>query len=206
MYRPKAFVVDDVAVLHRFIRERAFATIAVAKDGAVAFAYAPVVLDAAGALGAVRFHLAKSNPVAGAMDGERMFFSFTGPDAYISPDWYVSQGMVPTWNYVAVEGEGRAHRLSDGELRALLVDLSAAQEDELLPKKPWTLDKVPPERLAALTSAIVGFSVAFETLEGKFKLSQDKKPDDFEGVIKGLEARDDPASAAVAHAMRKGNK
>lgn len=205
MYRPSAFAVDDVATLHAFIRRRAFATIGVVVESRVLLAYAPVVLDADGALGAVRFHVAKSNPVAAVADGTPMLVSFTGPDAYVSPDWYVSQDLVPTWNYMAVEGEGWARVLPDADLRALLVDLSAEQERHLLPKKPWTVDKLPADRLAALTNAVAGFSVVFEKLEGKFKLSQDKLQEDRAGVIAGLEARNDTASVAVADAMRKSN-
>lgn len=195
-------MVDDVAALHAFIGNRPFATIGVVVESRVVLAYAPAVLDAGGALGTVRFHLAKNNPVAAVADGAPMQISFMGPDAYVSPDWYVSQGLVPTWNYMAVEGEGWARVLPDLELQALLVDLSAEQERQLLPKKPWTVDKLTADRLAALTNAIVGFSVMFEKLEGKFKLSQDKKPEDIEGVIAGLEARGDAASLAVAKAMR----
>jgi len=202
MYRPSAFAVDDIAVLHRFIRQRAFATIGIVQGGAVTFAYAPVVLDSAGALGAVRFHLAKSNPAAAVHDGVRVVLSFAGPDAYVSPDWYSSGGMVPTWNYLAVEGEGRARHLSDRELLELLADLSAEQEAKLLPKKPWTIDKVPAPKFEALAAAIAGFSVTFEKLEGKFKLSQDKKPEDFAGVVAGLEARGETSSHAIARAMR----
>jgi transcriptional regulator len=203
VYRPKAFAVDDVAALHAFIRRRAFATIGVVVESRVLLAYAPVVLDAGGAFGAVRFHLAKSNPVAAIADGAPMQISFIGSDAYVSPDWYVSQGLVPTWNYMAVEGEGWARVLPDADLRALLVDLSAEQERHLLPKKPWTVDKVPAERLAVLSNAVVGFSVVFEKLEGKFKLSQDKSQEDRAGVIARLEARGDSASLSVAAAMRK---
>ena len=65
MYRPPAFATDDMAALHDVIRKRVFATVAGAIDGAIAFSYAPVVLDAdAGLKGSVRFHLAAGNPVA----------------------------------------------------------------------------------------------------------------------------------------------
>ena len=87
MYRPKAFAVDDTQMLHGFIRGRAFATIAVAVNGAVAMAYAPIVLDSARRLGTVRFHLAKANPVATVADGTVATIAVSGPDAYISPDW-----------------------------------------------------------------------------------------------------------------------
>ena len=73
-----------------------------------------------------------------------------------------------------------------------------------MPKPPWLIDKVQPERTEALLNGIAGFSLAFQRLEGKFKLSQDKKQEDIEGVVAGLEARGDAASLAVAAAMRRG--
>jgi transcriptional regulator len=199
MYRPSAFALDDAAALHEAIRARALATVACVIDGAIAFAYAPVVLDAdVGPYGSARFHLAGNNPV-----GMPIMFSFLGPDAYVSPGWYDVPGRVPTWNYTAIEGRGIARRLDNDQLRQLLIDLSAAEESKLLPKKPWTIDKVPEEKMGALMSAIAGFSVCFETLEGKFKLSQNVTPEDAEGVMRGLIQRGDPAGRAIAKAMRE---
>jgi transcriptional regulator len=204
MYRPPAFATDDLAALHDAVRARVFATVACTIDGAIALAYAPVVLDAEdGPLGSVRFHLAAGNPVAAVPDGTAMVFSFLGPDAYVSPDWYETQGRVPTWNYITVEGRGAARRMDGGALRSLLVDLSAAEENKLLPKAPWTIDKVPEEKMGALLHAITGFSVRFETLEGKFKLSQNVTREDAEGVMRGLVRRGDPQSRAIAQAMRQ---
>ena len=203
MYRPRPFVVDDVAALHRFIRARTFATLAGIFDGAVQFAYAPMVLDQNdGEFGSLRFHLARANPLAALANGTRLRVSFTGPDAYVSPDWYESAAMVPTWNYIAVEGEGTVHRLETDGLRQLLIDLSAAEEEKLLPKKPWTVDKVPEQRMSGLLNAIVGFTLRLGRLEGKFKLSQDKSAPDIDGVLRGLDARGDAQSLAVARAMR----
>jgi transcriptional regulator len=201
MYRPRAFVEDDVAVLRDFIRERAFATVAMTINGAVHFAYTPVVLDGEG-LGRLRFHLAKANPVCTAADGAVLNFSFLGDDAYISPDWYDTQGRVPTWNYTAVEASGRARKLAREELLQLLVDISADQENRLLPKAPWKIEKVDATKLDGLLNAIDGFEVVLESLEGKFKLSQNVTDADKKGAIAGLEDRTDPRSLATARAMR----
>jgi transcriptional regulator len=204
MYRPAAFAVDDVSLLHDVIQKRVFATIAAVRDGVVVFAYAPVVLDAdAGPLGGVRFHLASGNPLAKMEDGARVLVSIMAEDAYVSPDWYRKIVTVPTWNYLAVEGEGAVRRTSREELRKLVIDLSAQEEEKLLPKAPWLIDKVPPQRVEALLNGIVGFSLPFERLQGKFKLSQDKSAEDIAGVIAGLEARGDAASMAVAKEMKK---
>jgi len=203
MYRPSAFAVDDVSVLHDVIRKRVFATIAAARDGAVAFAYAPVVLDSdAGPRGGIRFHLAIGNPLAKLEDDARVSVSVMAQDAYVSPDWYRQIVTVPTWNYIAVEGEGAVRRTSREELRKLVIDLSAQEEEKLRPKAPWLIDKVPPQRVEALLNGIVGFSLPFERLQGKFKLSQDKSAEDIAGVIAGLEARGDAASVAVAKSMK----
>ncbi len=182
---------------------RVFATIAITHESRVAFAYAPVVLDAQEGLGTIRFHLAKVNPVAGLANGARLSLSFAGPDAYISPDWYETRTLVPTWNYIAVEGEGTARGLDRDRLLELLTDLSAQEEDKLRPKAPWTIDKVPAVRLEAMLNAIAGFEVRLDRLQGKFKLSQDKGAADVAGVMRGLDARGDVASRAVATAMRR---
>ncbi len=201
MYRPRAFAVDDVALLRKFIRERTFATVALAVNGRVLFAYTPAVLDGDG-LGCLRFHLAKANPVCAAADGADLNISFLGGDAYISPDWYATQGRVPTWNYMAVEACGRARKLSREGLHKLLVDISADQENRLLPKPPWLIGKVGKSKLEGLLNAIEGFEVVLEKLEGKFKLSQNVGPADINGAIAGLEARGDARSAAIADAMK----
>jgi transcriptional regulator len=204
MYRPAAFAVDDPETLHGAMRRRVFATLAAIHDGVLRFAYAPVVVDADNStLGAVRFHLARNNPLAGLEDGARVSLSMIARDAYVSPDWYRTVVTVPTWNYIAVEGEGAVRRLARDELRALVVDLSTQEEARLAPKRPWTIDKVPEPRVDAMLNAIAGFALSFERLEGKFKLSQDKNPEDRDGVVEGLEGRGDPASIAVAEAMRE---
>jgi len=202
MYRPGPYIQDDIKALHAIIGERSFGLVAAVIDGTPQFAYAPVVIEDDGSRGTVRFHLARANPLA-QLNNVKVRLSVLGPDTYVSPDWYKTEGLVPTWNYIAVEGAGVMRQLDQPALRQLLVDLSADQEERLRPKKPWTIDKVPEQRMGALLAAIVGFSVAFETLEGKFKLSQDKKPEDFDGVVRMLEASDDAGARAVATAMRK---
>jgi transcriptional regulator len=201
MYRPPLFAVDDMAVLQNVIRRRVFATVAAVSQCGMCFAYAPVVFDSIGNKGTIRFHLARGNAMTGLADGARVAFSFIAADAYVSPDWYRTIATVPTWNYIAVEAEGVLRHTTPAELRQLVVDLSAQEEARLLPKPPWTLDKMPEERVAMLLNGIVGFAVELDRLEGKFKLSQDKKPEDVAGVITGLNARGDDANLFVAAAM-----
>jgi predicted FMN-binding regulatory protein PaiB len=122
--------------------------------------HVPVVLDAdRGELGSLRFHLARANPTSKALTDDReVLMVFVGPHTYVSPDWYATDNLVPTWNYAVVHGYGVPRTLDDAELRRLLDDLGATQESRL-PKTPWTRDKMPPELVDKMCKAIIGFEL-----------------------------------------------
>ena len=113
-------------------------TIAAAVGGRPFTAQAPVVvreLDFGEV--ALDFHLSRGNALAPFMvQGFRAVALATGPDAYVSPDWYGSEDQVPTWNYVSAEAEGLVAPLSDVEFVAQLDDLSAQEEARLGPRCP----------------------------------------------------------------------
>ncbi|RVT92696.1 FMN-binding negative transcriptional regulator [Sphingomonas crocodyli] len=188
---------SDVAAMQAFARDRSFAHLIVAgPDGPIA-AHAPLsVADD----GAIRFHLARTNPIAKHLDGGRLLAIVGGADFYVSPDWYAAKDSVPTWNYVAVEIEGIARRLTDAELVAQLDGLSAEHEARLVPKAPWTKDKMPEGRFDAMTKAIFGFAVDAPEWRGIRKLSQNKNAADRAGVIAALETTHPDHAALVAEA------
>ena len=97
-----------------------------------------------------------------------------GPDAYVSPDWYDGPDQVPTWNYIAVELEGPVRAMSEEGLIALLDDLSAANEARLLPKKPWTRDKMDAGKFQQMLGGITGFEMEVMAWRPTIKLSQNK--------------------------------
>ncbi len=199
VYAAPPFRSRDNAAALDFIRERSFATITAAQDGRVLVSHAPVFVIN----GALMFHLARANPmleVAGA--GGDITLIFTGPDAYVSPDWYTTPEMVPTWNYVRVVAGGRSRLLNDDELRGQVAAVSASHEVRLSPKPVWTMDKLSNARAAALFSAIRGVAVAVDRLDAVHKLSQNRSAEDRDGVIAGLDARGDTDSLAVAALMR----
>lgn len=100
-------------------------------------------------------HLVRSNPILRGLDTScPAVISVTGPDGYISPDWYGLADQVPTWNYVAVHLRGTLERRPEAELRALLDRQSAFFEARLAPKPPWIADKMPKEVLARMMRAI----------------------------------------------------
>jgi transcriptional regulator len=164
----------------------------------------PVVLDAQrGALGSLRFHLARANPTSKALaDKREVLMVFTGPHTYISPDWYANENLVPTWNYAVVHAYGTPRTVDETELRRLLDDMTASQEDGLA-KKPWTTDKMPSDLVDKLCKAIVGFDLLITELQGKWKLNQNRGADDRTGVVSALEKLGGESNLAVAGTMRK---
>jgi transcriptional regulator len=203
MYNPPHFSISDIGWMHEFIVHNPFATIATVIDGAVHFAYAPLVFDRTPApLGTVYFHLARSNPIASLANGAVVKVGLMGPHAYISPDWYDTPNQVPTWNYTAVEGSGCVQRLDETESLEYLTRLSVEQESYLAPKAPWSPDRLQPGTLKQMLLGIVWFRLPFDTLEGKAKLSQNRSQTDIGNVIAALRECGDEAGAAVAAAMQ----
>jgi transcriptional regulator len=196
MHPDRRFAWAGEEALLAFIAERAFCTIfSSAGEGAAVF-HVPVIVEGPARL---RFHVARSNRGAAALDGARVLLSCAGPDAYVSPDWYGTADQVPTWNYVAVEAEGPLRRLEEAELASLLDVLGEQHERRLAPKPPWTRDKMSAGRFDRLLKAIVGFELAVEGLRGTRKLGQNKTAGEMAGAIAGLEGA---GHVEVAELMR----
>lgn len=118
-------------------------------------------------------HLVRSNPIARAGGGNAVI-AVTGPDGYVSPDWYGVPDQVPTWNYVAVHLCGRLDPLPPEALSDLIDRQSAFFEDRLLPKPPWTASKMSGGVKDKMMRAILPFRLTIEAVEGTWKLNQNK--------------------------------
>ena len=161
-----------------FASDRGFGVLAVAGEaGAVGplLSHIPFLVEEEG--GAVHAHLVRSNPIARLLaKSERpAVLAVSGPDGYVSPDWYGPvPEQVPTWNYVAVHLRGALRLRPDEALRPHLDALSARLEEALRPKPPWRTSKVSPDRLASMMRAIVPVELAVETVDGTWKLNRNK--------------------------------
>ncbi|MBS0334675.1 MAG: FMN-binding negative transcriptional regulator [Proteobacteria bacterium] len=187
MHPAGIFQVAERAPLVARLRAQPFVTLAAAPDGRPRVAHAPVVARETGGGLALDFHLARGNALAPFLAGGfRAVAVSLGPDAYVSPDWYGAPDQVPTWNYLAVEAEGPVAAMDEAGLADLLDRLSAQEEAKLAPKPPWTRGKMGPGRFAALLRGIVGATLTVERLEGTFKFSQNKAPEQRAGVAAAL--------------------
>jgi len=202
MYVHPAFKADPAAMREHLVRQ-GFGTLVVLDGSRPIAVHVPFLYDPGpeGTAGTLELHVARANPIHAAIArNPEVLLTCQGPDAYISPDWYVSENQVPTWNYVSVHAAGRARPMDPSELRPHVDRLSALFE-ERLPKRPWTSDKMEPRRIEAMLNAIVGIVVTVESLEGQWKLGQHKGRPDHEGAVAGLRATGVPAAQAVADLM-----
>ena len=206
MYIPDHFALSDTREIHAIMAAHPLATLIANVAGSPEASPVPVLVDPESTpKGALRFHLATANPLSQLEPGQEVLLTFTGPEAYVSPDWYATERLPPTWNYVAAQARGRLEHLSTSELRTLLNDLSAANENRL-PKAPWTTDKMGEDLVQRMLASIRGFRVSIDHLEGKAKLSQNRSMRDREGAATALESLDPESNGtgakAVAEKMR----
>ncbi len=204
MYMPSQFETKDAATIHAAMRANPFATL-VGEDGdGLPFATHLPMLHVAD--GTPHGHLI--GHVARANQHWRLFGSatpalaiFAGPNAYISPTWYASDDMVPTWNYQAVHVYGRPVPVADDHAALDIVVRLSAHFEAALPK-PWTIDKMTPGKALAMMKGIVAFTMPIDRIEAKSKMGQNRTDADRLGAASALEARGGEANLAVARAMR----
>jgi transcriptional regulator len=201
MYVPPHFAVSDTATLHDLIEHYSFGVL-VSQVGGVPFAsHLPFLLDrTAGLQGTLFGHVARANPHWRELAGQTALAVFSGPHAYVSPTWYDSENVVPTWNYVAVHAYGRTEVIEDCDALLDIVQRSVAVYEAAMPR-PWTLDASSAYTGRQL-GEIVGFRIAIERLEGKWKLNQNHPVERRKKVAEILGKQSGDDARAVAELMR----
>jgi transcriptional regulator len=190
MYQPDVFREERMETLHSFIRAHPLATLITAGAGGLLANLVPFTLVDRGEKGTLRAHVAKANDQVDALrSGSETLVVFQGPDAYITPSWYVSKRehgrVVPTWNYVVVQARGTPRVIEDPDwLRAQIQNLTATQEQKR--PIPWNVNDAPEPFITGQINAIIGVEISISTIEGKWKVSQNRSAADRQGVEEGL--------------------
>ncbi|KIN65593.1 Negative transcriptional regulator [Sulfitobacter noctilucae] len=163
----------DAARNLAFARERGFGVLAVNGADTPLLSHIPFLLSDDGVT--AELHLLRSNPIVRALKAPMAAkIAVSGPDSYVSPDWYGVPDQVPTWNYVAVHLSGTVERRPQDELRNLLDRQSAMYEDRLLPKVPWKTTKMTPDAMDKMMRMIVPCRMRIMGVDGTWKLGQNK--------------------------------
>jgi transcriptional regulator len=128
-------------------------------------------------------HIDIYNPQAQLLkDDNDVTLIFAGPECYISPSIY-STTQLPTWNYIKVHLKGKVKAIeSKAALKQSLITMTAFLE---APDHKYILEPDNP-RLDKNLGYIEMFEIEITNWEGKFKLSQDKKPSDINAAREEL--------------------
>ncbi len=201
MYVPEQFRVRDHATAVDFMRANPFAILVSNTDEGPFATHVPVVIRENGDQVTLRGHVAKANLHWRFLDQQpSCLMIFHGPHAYISPTNYATQENVPTWNYGAVHAYGDARTYSaHADLLSMLEDLIPTFEAAY--QQQWkNLSEVYRTRML---NHIVGFEIVVTKIEGKFKLSQNRLPEEQQNVIDSLCPVHDTAISGTARLMQE---
>lgn len=201
VYQPPQFREDAQAVQHALIRAHPLGLLITGGAGGLTANPIPFLIDATGAHGTLRAHLARANPQWQDLAvAETCLVVFQGPQGYVTPSWYPSKRahgrVVPTWNYATVHAWGRPRVIEEPDwLQRQITDLTALQE---APRAaPWAVSDAPEPFVAAQLRALVGVEIPITRIEGKWKMSQNRPEADRDGVAAGYRAAGEAALAAL---------
>ena len=186
MHPNPVFHYDDQATGLSLVRARGFGILTVAGPDGILASHIPFVTETT----YLEAHVPRSNAIGRLLHAQgprEALMIVSGPDGYVSPDWYGAEEQVPTWNYVAVHLRGKLEIGPAEDLRGHLDRLSEINEDRLRPKDPWTLDKNSAEGTAKLLRMLVPLRFTIRTIEQTWKLNQNKSASEREGAARGLE-------------------
>ena len=197
MYTPPYFEENDRAALYDAIAENNFGMLMSVVDGELVATHLPFMIEDDKLVA----HMARANPQWRGFEAARpVLCVFQGPHAYISPSWYESENMVPTWNYVAIHVYGTPR---------IIEDLQAVYENQKKQvnfqeagfEKPWRLEDADRSHIDGMLRAIVAFEIPIDRIQGKAKMNQNRPEADQRGAIDGLRETGYPADAMVADYM-----
>ncbi|MBL8645248.1 MAG: FMN-binding negative transcriptional regulator [Rhodospirillaceae bacterium] len=198
LYNPSHFRNTDTPALHAFIGQYPLAMLTTHGPEGFSASHLPMLLAEDGGRTVLRGHIARANAHWKHIgEGAQALAVFSGPQAYVTPQWYPSKlkdgRVVPTWNYAVAHVRGTVRAVHDaGWLYDLVTALTNAHEKNFAHQ--WAVTDAPADYIEKMIGAIVGLEITVETIEGKFKLSQNRNDADYAGTQNGLAALNNPAA------------
>jgi transcriptional regulator len=205
MYTPKQFAVspEDAA---SFLSQIGAADLVTATEHGIRATFLPLLyVPGVGELGALRGHVARKNDQWREPSLGEALVIVHGEDAYVHPGWYPSKAehgrVVPTWNYTTahVYGELVVHddpAWVDENVRLLTARQERGRDH------PWSVDDAPATFHEGQLRGIVGVEVRITRVQAKFKMSQNQKDANIDGVIAGLTLEDRTDVAETVDRLR----
>jgi transcriptional regulator len=209
MYIPYHNSETRIPILRQMMAAHPLAAVVTLGASGLVATHMPLVLEDDGSeFGLLKGHVSRANSQwKDPSPNVEALAIFSGPQHYISPNWYPSKledgKEVPTWNYVVVHAYGPLRIVEDaawilGHLNSLVDTHEAASPI------PWKVSDAPADFIASLMKGIVGFELPIRRLEGKWKVSQNRNEEDRVGAMEGLAQLGTPESVAMARLISAG--
>ena len=125
--------------------------------------------------------------------------TFHSPHAFINATWYEIPAVGSTINYITVQAKCRIRFMDDEGTYAAVKQIT---EKYVGPNTPSSFENISEEYKQAMVKAIAGFIIEVDSIEGVFKLSQDRHTD-YHNIINELERRGTPGDKYIAQEMKK---
>lgn len=200
MYIPKAFNVTSQEAAITLIENNSFGDLVTYNNGELCSNKVPFFFDRE--TNTLCGHFGKNNPqLADIQQSKKALAIFSGAHSYISPQWYVSKDMVPTWNFQTVQVKGAIKIVNEERLIDILKKLSAFHESQFTTQ--WSMDEVNQDKLDLLSKMITGFQIEVSDIRFKEKMSQNRGREDQQNVMEHLRLQGGYSEQQVSAIMRK---
>jgi transcriptional regulator len=188
MYIPQSFEENNINELHELIRAHPLSVLVTMKNGVPEVNHIPLLLSE----GVLTGHIARANTLWKDHPQEAEVIAvFHGPENYISPSWYATKEesgkVVPTWNYTAVHAKGKIRFIHEAEWLIRHLGEITSHNEKPFPQ-PWQVSDAPSEYIEQLVKAVVGIEIQITSLQGKWKVSQNRPEVDRKSVVENLNA------------------
>ena len=184
LYIPKAHVVEERKFLHDFMDEFSFVDLVTATP-TLRITHIPSVLDRTkGRFGAVLGHISAQNPQRATFDGAHTaVIVFRGPHGYISPAGMRPRGTSSPHGTSASSMCRAARRLLPTRLAHVVLATLIKKNEGTVGSTSYDFAALPAEYVSRMMQGISPFEMEIETIEGKFKLGQERSEGDRQGVL-----------------------
>ncbi len=179
MYPPKHHQEFTIDHIKHVARNYPFATLVSAQEKTPFITHIPLIFHGDKLVG----HIDANNPHVNLLKYDYPVMAvFQGPQTYISPSIYTTE-QLPTWNYIISHASGIVKEIKNiDQIKQSIVTMTEFLET---PEHAYTLLLDDP-KMDRLTPYIHCFEIEVQKWEGKFKLSQDKIPQDIENAKQEL--------------------
>lgn len=196
MRHTPTFLMTDPDEVKRLIRRNPWATFVSNTAAGLVASHYPVLLDEAADDIVLLSHFGRPDEMNHELGEHEVLVIIQGEHDYVSASWYQTDEVVSTWNHLTAHLYGVPEILSEEETYTLLSDLTDHFEQHQPDGRSLSEDETGTRRMAKGT---VGLRMKVTRFDARAKLSQNKKPEVVDRIVKELDSR----NQALANEMRR---